>query len=269
MSHYSTGHDHAAPAPDAKYEHRMRYPKRAQSAASPRLDSRSLPPGELPPGSLPPGSLPPGSLPPGVVLPPEVVLPPGFVPPPRAVPPRPVPDRSTRPTRPPPADKPINDDHPTVHGYGEEYRKAMNPPQVPSTVINEPYVNHDDKMQYPKPALPSAVPRPHNIWGTCKKPGGCNKHVEDKPPPVPTTMNPVNPVVKPSARPSVGNHVEKAVYEPFWGTKTIILACVPCLPIIGAALCAACTASKNQLRNKDGDEEEPEDEGEDETEYEE
>lgn len=258
MSQYSTGHDHKAPAPDAKYEHRMRYPKRAWSPSSFRYNNGPLAPGELPPGSLPPGVLPPGSLPPGAVLP--DVVPPDVVPP-MVVPPGPVPDRSTRPTRPPPADKPINDDHFDGHRYGEEHRKAVDRPPVPSTVINEPYVNHDDKMQYPKPAPSAARHRPHNIWGTCNKPGGCNKHVEDEPPPVPTTMNPVNPVVKPSVQPSVG---EKAVYEPFWNTKTILISCIPCLPVVLAALCTACSVGKNRLKDKYGDEEEPEDEDEDE-----
>lgn len=238
MLHYSTGHDHAAPAPDTKYEHRMRYPKRAQSPASPGLDRRSLPPGELPPRSLPPGVLPPGSLPPGIV------------------PPRPVPDRSTRPTRPPPADKPINDDHFGGHRNGEEYRKAINRPPVPSTVINVPYVNHDDKMQYPKPAPSAARHRPHNIWGTCNKPGGCNKHVEDEPPPVPTTMNPVNP----SVQTSLDNHARKTGSEP-WAPKWVwFAASLPFMAIGCALLCATVEVGKNRRKNKGGDEEEPEDE---------
>ena len=225
MSQYSTGHDHEAPAPDAKYEHRMRYPKRAQSPASPRLDSRSLPPGELPPGSLPPGVLPAGSLPPGIVLPPEVV-PPNIVPP-SIVPPGPVPDRSARLTRPPP---------------------------VPSTVINEPYVKHDDKMQYPKPAPSAARHRFDNIWGTCKKPGGCNKHVEDKPPPVPTTMNPV----KPSVQPSPDNHVEKVASTPFWDNRTLIGVCIPCGIITCALLCAGGCAAKTRVKSMKQDEDEDE-----------
>ncbi|KAJ4011942.1 hypothetical protein NW752_004336 [Fusarium irregulare] len=234
MSQYSTGHDHAAPAPDAKYEHRMRYPKRAQSPASPRLDSRSLPPGELPPGSLPPGVLPAGSLPPGVV--PPNIVPPSIVPPdvvpPRVVPPGPVPDRSTRPIRPPP---------------------------VPSTVINEPYVKHDDKMQYPKPAPSAARHRFDNIWGTCKKPGGCDKHVEDKPPPVPTTMNPV----KPSVQPSPDNHVEKVASESFMDKRTMMAVCIPCGIITCGLLWAVAGAAQAKVKSMKKDEEEPEDEDED------
>lgn len=222
MSQYSTGHDHAAPAPYAKYEHRMRYPKRAQSAASPHHDSRSLPPGVLPPGSLPPGA----------INPPEEFVASNFI---------------------------------------NEFRKheAMNRPQVPTTVVTEPYVNHDEKMKYPKPAPPAAMPRPDNLWGRCKKPGGCNKPAADKSPPVPTMMNPgeAPPPFKDGELVSGQdgtiypyNHANAMADKAFWNKWMWPIACCPVLPILCAFLCAVPT----MMKSKKGDEEEPEEEEEEE-----
>ncbi|KAH7182483.1 uncharacterized protein B0J16DRAFT_385556 [Fusarium flagelliforme] len=226
MPPHSTGHDYAAPAPYAKYEHRMRYPKRAQSAASPRHNSRSLPPGVLPPGSPPPGA----------INPPEEFVPSHYI---------------------------------------NEFRKheAINPPRVPKTVVTEPYVDHHEKMKYPKPAPPAAMPRPDNLWGGCKKPGGCNKPAADKSPPVPTMMNPSEapPPFKDGELVSGQdgsiypyNHANSMANKAFWSKWMWPIACCPVLPFLCILLCTGASIGSKNMKKKNGDEEECEDEDEDE-----